>query len=195
MARLIPIKPLGTYKLSVAEQNCLSWYVLSNCKKDEAFGAFVRPDLIGNPTLLSQYCAQFFASQPALSYISAYEDTIYKMLHPERKKVEVLTKEEQDQRNAEAVKKIKDWVVSNADMIDTMEEPEELIKIMQRLGMFEDDTVVEESPRRYLPEMCSQCRYKSFVEEECEDDCQFCKYKKYANENGVEYKPERQLDK
>lgn len=196
MAKLIPMRPVGAFKLSQAEQNCLTWYVLSGCKRDEAFAAFVRPDLSGNPTILSQYASQFFASKPANEYADAYTTTIEAVLHPKPVEVKKLTKEEQEKRNAEAVQKVVEWVISHSDSIDSMEHPEELIKMMQRLGMLSDDTIVEEAPRRYLPEMCGlTCRYKAFVEKECDDECDFCRYKQYAEENGVHYDPEKQLNK
>lgn len=195
MAKLIPMRPVGAFRLSQAEQNCLTWYVLSGCKRDEAFAAFVRPDLAGNPSILTQYSSQFFASQPATEYVGAYTTTLEAVLHPKPTPVKKLSKEEQDKRNAEAVQKVVDWVIGHSDTIDSMEHPEELIKMMQRLGMLSDDTVTEEAPRRYLSEMCSQCRYRAFVEQECDDECDFCKYRKYAEENGVHYNPEQQLNK
>lgn len=195
MARLIPIRPVGAFRLSQAEQNCLTWYVLSGCKRDEAFAAFVRPDLSGNPSILSQYASQFFASQPVLEYLEAYTTTVETVVHPKPVAVKKLTKEEQDRRNAEAVQKVVEWVIGHSDNIDSMEHPEELIKMMQRLGMLGDEEVTEEAPRRYLPEMCNQCRYRVFVEKECDDECDFCRYKQYAEENGVHYCPEKQLNK
>lgn len=50
-------------------------------------------------------------------------------------------------------------------------------------------------PQRYLPEMCSACRYKAFCEGEAEDECKICKYKKFANDNGIEYNYKDQLEK
>jgi len=50
-----------------------------------------------------------------------------------------------------------------------------------------------EPPRRYLPEICDQCRYKLFCEKECTDECPSCNYKKYANEHGVEFSHKTQL--
>lgn len=49
-------------------------------------------------------------------------------------------------------------------------------------------------PRRYLPESCANCRYKTFCEEQCEDVCEICKYKEYSNQNGVYYDYKSQLD-
>lgn len=53
----------------------------------------------------------------------------------------------------------------------------------------------QKPPERYLPETCSHCRFKRAIEEQCDDDCDLCKYKLYANEHGVEYTPQNQLKK
>lgn len=49
-------------------------------------------------------------------------------------------------------------------------------------------------PLRYLPETCGQCRYKLFCENECENECVVCNYKKYAEENGIFYDHKNQLN-
>ena len=54
---------------------------------------------------------------------------------------------------------------------------------------------LSEPPQRYLPENCDACRYKVFCEQQCEDECTICKYRKYANENGVIYDYKDQLEK
>lgn len=48
-------------------------------------------------------------------------------------------------------------------------------------------------PQRYLPEMCSTCRYKVFCEKETEDECTRCKYRDFANDNDVFYDYKNQL--
>lgn len=49
-------------------------------------------------------------------------------------------------------------------------------------------------PERYLPESCSSCRYKNFIEKQCVDECKICRYRQFANDNGVEYTYQNQLD-
>lgn len=49
-------------------------------------------------------------------------------------------------------------------------------------------------PLRILAESCHSCRYKAMAETELYDGCKFCKYKKYANKNGVTYTYKNQLD-
>lgn len=49
-------------------------------------------------------------------------------------------------------------------------------------------------PERYLPESCSSCRYKNFIEKQCVDECKICRYRQFSNDNGVEYTYQNQLD-
>lgn len=50
------------------------------------------------------------------------------------------------------------------------------------------------APMRYLPEVCNNCRYKLFVEENIEDECIHCKYKAFGLKNGLRYDHKTQLD-
>jgi hypothetical protein len=51
-------------------------------------------------------------------------------------------------------------------------------------------------PLRYLPEIpCQNCRYKIFCENECDDECKICKFKKYGIEHGLNYDYKNQLEK
>jgi hypothetical protein len=72
---------------------------------------------------------------------------------------------------------------------------ETIMKMVDRIGWLGDEEVQQEQPRRYIPASCySSCRYRAFVEQECEDLCEYCKYKKYGEENGVHYESEKQLE-
>ena len=53
---------------------------------------------------------------------------------------------------------------------------------------------IADPPQRYLPESCLTCRYKVFVEGECTDECQRCKYKKFGEESGLYYDHKTQLE-
>lgn len=64
-------------------------------------------------------------------------------------------------------------------------------KIMNYLGT----DAKQEPPKRYIAATCSNCRYRQFCEQECVDECEKCRYKEYANEHGVVYTPQNQLNK
>lgn len=49
-------------------------------------------------------------------------------------------------------------------------------------------------PLRILAEACHSCRYKAACETHLYDGCKYCKYKSYANKNGVGYTHKDQLD-
>jgi len=50
-------------------------------------------------------------------------------------------------------------------------------------------------PLRYLPEaICGTCRYKVFVENECDDECTRCKYKEFGESHGLFYNHKTQLN-
>lgn len=49
-------------------------------------------------------------------------------------------------------------------------------------------------PMRYLPESCSTCRYKLFIEKNTEDECKRCKYRKFGRENGLDFDHKTQLE-
>lgn len=53
---------------------------------------------------------------------------------------------------------------------------------------------IADPPQRYLPESCLACRYRVFVEGECTDECQRCKYKKFGEEEGLHYDHKTQLE-
>lgn len=66
--------------------------------------------------------------------------------------------------------------------------------LLSKAAKFLDAEDTQEPPKRYIPVTCSICRYRKFCEEECEDECNKCKYKEYANENGVVFTPQNQLN-
>ena len=41
-----------------------------------------------------------------------------------------------------------------------------ITEIFRKLGILKDDVDVQEAPRRYLPERCSSCKYKQFIDEQ-----------------------------
>lgn len=64
--------------------------------------------------------------------------------------------------------------------------------LFKRLGVLKDEVEQQEAPRRYLPERCSSCLYKSFVEShvesgEIENACLRCRALTFAKENGFRY--------
>ncbi|MEG1289536.1 MAG: hypothetical protein RRY36_05215 [Bacteroidaceae bacterium] len=71
---------------------------------------------------------------------------------------------------------------------------EVLAKIMSYVMSKIETTSKPESPRMYLAESCTNCRYKVFVGKECEDECTRCNYKKFGEDNGVSWDYKDMLD-
>lgn len=191
----IPMRPSGKYNLSGPYQDALSWYFLSGESQTEVYRKFIRPDLQTSKAALDKLAKAFFADKEVRKYLSDYEETINALFEPKEKPkpAKTLTEEEMKERIMKGIDKLKEFAFNQAEVIDTLEEPGEVIKLWKSLGLFGDEEEVVEAPRRYLPTMCSECRYKAFCEQECEDLCEICKYKKYANENGVHYETKEQL--
>ena len=193
----IPMRPSGKYNLSSPDQDALSWYFLSGESQTEVYRKFIRPDLQTSKAALDKLAKAFFADKEVRKYLSDYEETINALFEPKEKPkpAKTLTEEEMKERIMKGIDKLKEFAFDQADIIDTLEEPGEVIKLWKSLGLFGDEEEVVEAPRRYLPVQClSECRYRAFVEQECEDLCVYCKYKAYANENGVHYRSEQQLN-
>lgn len=182
--------------LKPEQQLALSWFVLSKCTRKEAFIRFARPDLAlsGSAPALDNHVKEFFASKSAKEYIEAYTKTIENFLHP-APAAESKAKGSMEERKARAKTKLVEFAMSLADNIENAGDPEFVLKIADKAGLLDMEEKVEEQPRRYIPQSCLDgCRYRMFVEENCEDECQFCRYKKYSEENGVHFENEEMLD-
>ena len=182
--------------LKPEQQLALSWFVLSKCTRKEAFVRFARPDLAlsSSAPALDNHVKEFFASKSAKEYIEAYTKTIENFLHP-APAAESKAKGSMEERKARAKTKLVEFAMSLADNIDNAGDPEFVLKIADKAGLLDMEDKVEEQPRRYIPQSCLDgCRYRMFVEENCEDECQFCRYKKYSEENGVHFENEEMLD-
>lgn len=167
---IIPIRPDNFRSpLSQDEQNALSWYVLSGCTKKDAFFAFCRPDMMASKAkaAVEDYVKQFYARKEVKDYIEAYQATLDAVLHPSAKKEKVTGTMEE--RKAKARTKAMEFAMSLADHIEDAEDPETVLKLMDKVGLLDGDEEVEEQPRRYLPVTCSECAYRKFVEENCEE--------------------------
>lgn len=166
----IPLRPKDyVSSLSQDEQTCLTWFVLSKCTRKDAFLRFARPDLMlsGSSPSVDNHVKEFFASKAAKEYIEAYNRTLEDFLHPApaAKPKEAGSMEE---RKARAKTKLVEFAMSLADNIENAGDPEFVLKIADKAGLLDMEERVEEQPRRYLPETCSECAYRKFIEENCD---------------------------
>jgi hypothetical protein len=154
--------------LTQAEQAALTWYHISKCSRKEAFVAFARPDLMENKnrSMVDEYLRQFFARPDVREYLAAYSETLDKFLHPRHE--EVVPAGTMEERKARAKAKAVEFAMSLANNIDQADDPETVLKLMDKVGLLDGEEEVVEQPRRYLPLTCGQCEYRKFVEENCE---------------------------
>ena len=167
---LIPLRPQDFISnLSQPEQTCLSWYVLSGCTRKEAYLAFAHPEFMvsGSKPAFEASMKEFFASKDVKAYIEAYNKTLDAFLHPVQVKSE--PKGTMEERKAKAKTKLVEFAMSLADNINQASDPEFVLKVADKAGLLDGDEEVEEQPRRYLPVTCSECAYRKFVEENCEE--------------------------
>lgn len=173
MARssIIPLRPKDYVSaLTQPEMATLTWYVLSGCTKKDAFITFCRPDMLASKAkaAFDDYVKQFYARKDVKEYLDAYEKTIDEFLHPPKKVVES-TPESIEEKKSKALSKLVEFVLSEANNIDTAEDPKSILDFANKIGLFDTEEQVEEQPRRYIPVTCSECAYRKFVEENCEE--------------------------
>lgn len=196
----IPLRPSRKgYTLSEKEKNCLTWYVLSGCKREEAYQIFIRPDLVVSKKNLSTATSQFFTAMEVREYISAYRALLEGKTVSENEAEP--TEEDKEKRKAKAVDSFTDKVIDKMNgSIESVEEMDAVAKMADRVGMFDEKEAVESAPVRVLPARCkSECRYRLFVEGmkvqgKVFDDCNYCKARKFAEEHGFKYDPCTVLD-
>lgn len=187
----------------------MAWAVISGGKKTDIFATFVREDLRSNPKLLEVTSREFFASQQAVKFTEALKYEIREFLgvsgdkskKRNEKAVDGLSAEEIEGKKLAAVKALIKWASEQAINIDRLEGEEAVLvlKVADKVGMFEDMEKAEVKPQRYLPEQCESCRMRIFVHNamvngDIFDDCAYCKYRKYSESNGVRYTDESMLD-
>lgn len=203
MERRIPTRPSETFGLKENEMNCLSFYVIFRCKKEYAYKCFMDTPVKISATALKHIAEQFFAGKEQNAYIEAMRAAMTDFLSQEG----ASTRNEEDnasdepeidsernkKRKLKAAQKIIDHIIRMADKIEDMDDPESIVKIADKVGLFDSFEQAVEAPRRYLPQSCNTgCRYRLFCEENIAngnivDECEFCKYRKFANDRGVEY--------
>lgn len=191
------MRPKGQkFNLTVEEMDGLTYFVLSGCQREVAFLKFIRPDFIASKTsaAVKSAVSQFFANKEVKDYLEAYKKTIEDLL-AEKDKPTPTNTGTLEERKAKAKTKAMEFAMSLADNIEQAEDPETVLKLMDKVGLLDGEEEVEEQPRRYLPVTCiSGCAYRIFCEENTEDMCQYCKYRRFGEENGIHYEKESILE-
>ena len=148
------------------EQDCLTWFVLSSCNKDDAYAMFINPAIKVSKPAWRKATDMFFDSIEAIQYINAYRSTLEVFMNPGHKPAAV-SDEEKRRRKMDAIDKLTNFVIRQADNIENAENPDDIIKFAEKLGLLDSEEERVVAPQRYLPVACSECSYKKFVEENC----------------------------
>lgn len=196
MSGLIPLRPNKGKRygdLSKEEQNCLTWYLLSGDTRLDCFLTFCRPEL-RNAKTKKMFCDQFFATAAVRDYLNDYKETLILFLAGETQKASVELVDEQ-----EATSGFRNKVAKVMGEANSLEELDTAAKLGKTVGLLSDEMATGEAPRRYLPELCSQCRYRQFVESaidngEVEDCCPKCRALAFAKSYGFRYDPTKLLN-
>lgn len=193
----IPLRPRGRrFSLSAAEMDCIVWKVISDCKSEDAFRIFVRPDLAASPKALKEYTRQFFSSLEVRDFMTMYRE----QLNNFGKEAE-MSDEERESRAGKAVKRFTDKVIDKmSGDIDGVDEMDAIAKLADRVGVLAEKEDVIEKPRRYLPVSClTGCTYRLFCEQgvangDIVNECDYCKARQFAEKHGFVYDPTKVLD-
>lgn len=194
----IPLRPRNKrYFMEASKMDCLAWYCISGCRREDAFRIFVRPDLAKNPKMLREYASQFFASTDAMNFIHDYRLTLEGEEGQEKKEQ---NEEGREKRIGNAIQKFTDKVIEKmSGDLESVDEMDAVAKLADRVGVLDDKKDIIESPRRYLPEGCRTCQYRLCIEKgiengEIENECMYCKALKFAQNHGFVYDPKNVLE-
>ncbi len=148
-----------------------------------------------------QASRQFWSWGKVKDYRQDYEETVQEFLNGKKSAAKSDALSIDDSRKDRALKSLLNQAMSmveggadlDADTLKTITE------IFKKLNILKDEVEQQEKPRRYLPELCSACSYRSFVEShvetgEIENACLRCKALEIAKEQGFRYDPKTLLN-
>lgn len=199
MRKRLPTRPDTStrYILSEAERYALCVFCVFETTKLDAF-KLAHPEVVGTKNVLKSRCDEFFASSDVVNFMREYKAYL-DGLDKEEKKTQDPKSQESDEewenKKQRALRNLAQKGYRLAEDLDSEDaDVEMVVKVFDKLGWLDNEEVQQEQPRRYLPTSCGGCSYKAFCEQECEDLCVYCKFKAYANEQGVDFPKEKQLE-
>lgn len=203
---LIPRRPQCIdSKLTVLEKNCIEYAAAFSAKNEEAFLLF-HPEYITSDGKLSnegkRRCKDFFSYSKNKEYRDAYTAYLKEFLNGGKDRGEAHLIEVDESRKDKALKSLLNQAMSMVESGDTLDPDtlKVLTEIFKKLGILKDEVEVQEQPRRYIPCRCrTECQYRLFVESHIEggeiaNECDYCRTRKFAEENGWHYDPTKNLD-
>lgn len=189
------------FKQSKKEKDMMAYTVLFQCPNSTAY-AFFNPEVCDKNGKLNKagqsFCRQFFSHPNNIAYM----DALKAHLSAVTKGGKVVKSDSiDDTRKDNALKSLLNQAMSLVEKGEDLdaESLKTISEIFKKVGLLKDDVEVQEAPRRYLPECCGSCLYRSFVEShvesgEIENACLRCKALKLAQENGFKYEEKTLLE-
>lgn len=185
------------YRLTDAERYALCCYCVFECSKLDVF-MFAHPEVVGTKALVRNQCEQFFASSDVANFLREYRAMLDEADKVQAKSQEPKLEESDEEWENKKQRALRNLAQKGYRLAENLDDEDAdidiVVKLFDKLGWLDNDEVQVESPRRYLPTSCGGCSYKAFCEQECEDLCVYCKFKAYANEQGVDFPKEKQLE-
>lgn len=160
------------YTLSEAERYALCVFCVFETTKIDAF-KLAHPEVVGTKNVLKSRCDEFFASSDVVNFMREYRAMLDDVDKVQSKSSEPRTQEsdeEWENKKQRALRNLAQKGYRLAEDLDSEDaDVEMVVKVFDKLGWLDNEEVQQEQPRRYLPETCSQCRYKKWIEENCEE--------------------------
>lgn len=202
--RLIPNRPIpDDSRIPAADKDLLSYSIAFSIPNQKAF-ALWHPEFLDSSGKLNKTgraaCTQFFNYAKNRGYADAYKRTLAEFL--ERKDNGTLDDEIEINESTKKAR-VQDMLGRLIKMAKANPNDPDLVKlegeIYKKIGWFDESTEAQEAPRRYLPERCSACSYRSFVDSNVEggkiiNECDFCRTRRFAEENGWHFDATKNLD-
>ena len=191
------------FKQSALEKNILSYAVLFGCSNMTAYGLY-HPELCDASGKLNKAgmreCKMFFTHPNNVAYTNALKAHLEALSRGTVKAVSNDTIN--DSRKDNALKSLLNQAMSLVEKGEDLdaESLKTISEIFKKVGLLKDEVEVQEAPRRYIPAKCrAECVYRLFVESNIEggsiiNDCDYCRTRKFAEENGWHYDPTKNLD-
>ena len=209
----LPLRPSNVkdFKIDKRAMDCLTYTVITGCRNATAFGIFYPEYTSGEGCKesdvfkLSDYgqrcCNQFFTNDDNKNYQASYRATLKAFLEG-RGTARISDESISEDRKDNALKSLFNQAISLVERgveldADTLKS---ITDIFRKLNILKEDVVEQEAPRRYIPVRCRQeCAYRLFVESHIENgdiisECDFCRTRKFAEENGWHFDPTKNLD-
>ena len=169
----LPLRPNTStrYALTEEERYALCCYCVFECTKLDVF-KLSHPSVVGTKNVLKSQAEQFFATSDVVNFIREYKQMLEEAEKAEKteKPKHEYSGEEWESKKQRALLNLAQKGYRLTEDLDSEDaDVEMVVKVLDKLGWLDSEEETPEQPRRYLPETCSQCRYKKWIEENCEE--------------------------